>query len=334
MNSERRSSALLLLIALGVAASIASAADQIAWHHSFESALQSAQTSHKPLMVFAYRMDAPACEQMDETTLGRADVVAAAGQFECVALDVADKANEDIERRLGLGPARSANGSDTYSAYPITVFYDSAGKEQFRRHGFLPPAAFAMQLNKAYRLIECLGAVAEQPYDARRHRELGRAYMELDIEKGDKYYEAAIAHLRRAIQLDPENTTGANFDARVDLIIFKLPTSPSEAFDKLAAAQREAPDGERRFEIRYYMAVAQWVMGQERLAAAQAAAGGETLSDAAAAKILAPFSAKAAELLMPFHTAEKGTPYYESEWAAPALILLYAIRPDLNPAHN
>lgn len=332
MNSERLRSASLLLVALAVAASAASAADRIAWHDSFESALQSAETSHKPLMVFAYRMDAPACQEMDRVTLGRADVVEAAQQFECVALDVSDEANEEVQHRLGVGPGRSENGGDTYSAYPITVFYDTNGEEQFRRHGFLPPAAFALQLTKAHRLIEGLRAIAEQPYDARRHRDLGRAYMELDIEEGDAYYEAAIAHLRRAIQLDPDNANGANFDARVDLIIFKLPASPSEGFEKLSAAQSEAPDSERRFEIWYYMAVAQWAMGQEKLAAAEEALGNRRMSDEQAAEILAPFCAKAAEILMPFHTAEEDTPCYESQWAGPAVILLYAIRPELNPA--
>ena len=282
-------------------------------------------------MVFAYRMDAPACQEMNDVTLGRADVVEAAQQFECVALDVADEGTEDIQQRLGVAPGRSENGADRYSAYPITIFCDTDGEEQFRRHGFLPPAAFAVQLTRAHRLIECLHAVGEQPYDARRHRDLGRAYMELDIEEGDAYYQATIAHLRRAIQLDPDNATGANFDARVDLIIFALPSSPSEAFNNLSAAQREMPESERRFEIRYYMAVAQWAMAQEKVGAAEEATGGRGLSEEQAAEIARPFSTKAADLLMPFHTAEEGTPCYESEWAAPALILLYTIRPELNP---
>jgi len=276
-------------------------AEGIAWHETFEAALGSAQTSESPLMVFAFRGTSPAVRQMAAVTLVDEDVTAASRQFKCVALDVSREENEAAVRRLRLGPVEDAAG-DTYGAYPVTVFLDHTGKEQFRRHGYLPPAAFASQLNKAHRLLKCLDVVAERPDDARAHRELGRAYMEMDIQQGDPYYEAVAKHLQQAIELDPDNVAGASFDARVDLAIFGIPDAPQESFSKLFELQTEAPESERRFEMQYYMAVAQYAMGHEKMAA---------------------------DILLPFHTNDANSRYFHNEWTAQALTLLYHIRREL-----
>jgi len=320
--------ALRLSLVLAVTAGV-SGADGIVWHESFDSALHSAQTSQKPILVFAYVIDSPTYEQMAEITLVHEDVVSASQQFECVAVNVSDQATDDVQRRLSLGPVRDESGG-VHGSYPITAFLDPSGREQFRKHGFMPPGAFAGQLARAHHLIACLNAVAQQPRDARLHRGLGRAYMELEISPGDKYYDAAIAHLRRAIQLDPDNATGAKLDAQIDLAIFSVPENPSNASMTLAALKDQVADGPRRFEVQYYLAVAQCAMGSEKVAAQEAATGQE-LSEPAAAAVLKPYYAAAVNLLMPFRTDDTDSPYYQSEWAEPALILLYALRPDLNP---
>jgi len=338
MRKRRIAVELFLAGVLGAAfAAGASQADGIVWHESFEEALGSAQTSHKPMVVCAFRGHSAAYKQMVAMTFASPEVIAASQQFECFALDITLPENEDLLGRLRLGPVEGealglgeGEVGDVYGAYPITVFLDHEGTEHFRRHGSLPPTAFAGQLNKAHRLIECLAGVADTPNRARAHRELGRAYMEMDIQEGDPYYKAVTRHLERAIELDPDNVTGANFDARVDLTIFRIPNAPEEAFARLFELQSDASAHERRFEIQYYLAVAQCAMGNAKLIAAEEALGeGQELSEQQTANIPRPFFAAAAEMLMPFYTDDERSPYYGNEWTPEALALLYQLRPDL-----
>jgi tetratricopeptide (TPR) repeat protein len=315
---------------LAAALAEASAADEgILWHRSFEQALSSAQGSRKPLVICAFNGQSAAYLQMVERAFADPKAIAASRQFECFAVDASLRGNADLMQRLRLAPVEDEAG-DRHGVYPITLFLDHTGKEQFRRHGYLTAAAFEAQLNKAHRLIQCTQAAAQSPNDARVQRELGRAYMEMDMTKGDPYYEAVTQHLKLAIELDPDNTAGANFDARVDLAIFDTPDTPEESFRKLFQLQTEALGQERRFEIQYYMAVAQCAIGSERLLAAEEALDeGQELSEEQVARILTPYYEAAAQILLPFHTEDRRSPYFGNEWTPQALTLLYQIRPEL-----
>lgn len=308
----------------------ASAADEgIVWHPTLEQALSSAQESHKPLVICAFNGQSPAYHQMVAGAFASPEAIAASRQFECFAVDASLRDNFDILQRLRLAPVEDATG-DRHGVYPITAFLDHRGREQFRRHGYLTAAAFEAQLNKAHRLIQCTEAAAASPNDARAQRELGRAYMEMDMTKGDPYYEAVTQHLELAIRLDPDNATGANFDARVDLVIFGIPDAPEDSFRELFQLQAEAAGQDRRFEIQYYMAVAQCAIGNEKLLAAEAALDDDQeLSEEQVAKLLAPYYEAAAQILLPFHTDDRHSPYFGNEWTSQALTLLYQLRPEL-----
>ncbi len=312
----------ILSVIVALAAAATASAAEIDWHKSFEKGLEAAGDSGKPILVFVYisgsetghvgerrEISLPGSEssrhqqQLDrrrmlEETLTDPGVVNAAEAFEPVLLDLRLKANDSARERLKVSPVVSGSG-ERVGVYPITLFLDSNGDELFRRHGYLPANGYELQLERAATLFEKLDEIVEDPDDPVLRRELGRAYMEMDFSKGDPFYEAAVRHLEKAIELDPDNATGAKFDARVDLAILRLPDNPEEALGKLFQLQSEDEDGNRRLEIQYYMAVAQYV-----------------LEDYEAAM----------QILSRFETPNKDSRYYDSPWTPQALGLLQYLR--------
>lgn len=301
----------LLAVLLAIAAAAAAGAATVPWHQSFEAAQAAARAAGKPILVFVHmgameRRGATdrgldAYEQMATVTFADSSVLAAMAEFECFELDLRDRANDGLRDRLKVSPVVDSAGeaAAVTGIYPIMLFLDSSGVEHFRVYGYMPPLACVLHLQNARELIDSLAAVAEQPGNAAAHRNLGRIYMEMYTEDGDKFYLAAIEHLEKAIELDPNNETGASYNARVDLCIFRLPDDPQKAFAELFQLQTEDPERARRFEIQYYMAVAQYASGNVPAAL---------------------------ELLQSFETADQNSPYYDNKWTALALALLGHIR--------
>lgn len=304
---------LMALAAMAVSGAVSDAAE-VAWHDSFEETLAAAQAANKPMLVFVHmgmtsrHPDAAtgvdAHEQMATETLTNEDVVIATGWFECFELDLRSRANDHLRGPLKVAPVRDdAIGEPTLTAtYPITLFLDSSGRERFRLSGSMPPLAYAIQLKNAKALLDALQAVDLNPQDAVARRNLGRAYMELYLDAEDRFYLAAMDNLAKAIELDPDNETGANYNARVDLTIFRLPDDPQKAFAELFQLQTEDPERSRRFEIQYYMAVAQYASGDPH---------------------------GAVQVLESFETADRDSPYFSNKWTALALGLLKYIRLEL-----
>ena len=289
------------------AASMADAA-HARWHRSFEDALAAAADSGKPIVVFAY-ISQPggaydfAHDGMLHETLVDEGVVAALQAFEPVLFDVRAPGNEAARRRLRVSPVvTTATGVvdvERVASYPITLFLDRRGDELFRRHGYLPPDGYRMQLQRSATLFEKRRAVTDQPDSAVARRELGRAYMEMDFAPDDAFYQAAVENLERALALDPNNLTGAKFDARVDLTILYLPDDPEQALTDLRGLQAEDAEGDRRFEIQYFTAVAQYVL--------------EDMPGAI-------------RTLERFETHDRASPWFDSPWTPQALGLLDHIR--------
>lgn len=294
----------------------AASAARMPWHESFDKALAAARESHKPILVFVHlgpmnRKDGsgsdPSYEQMIFNTLVDENVVGAASAFECVELDLRKRSSDDARDKLRVAPVRdeltgrpaNAPADALTGIYPITLFLDRNGEESFRLHGYMPPAAYAIQLTKAALVIKYQKAVALAPEDAVARRNLGRIYMEMFGEDTDKFYKAALTNLELAVQLDPDNQTGANYDARVDLAIIHLPDDLEAGFATLFQLQSEDIQRTRRFEIQYYMGVAQYA-----------------LENAPAA----------IQILQSFETADRESPYFDNQWTALALALLKHIR--------
>jgi tetratricopeptide (TPR) repeat protein len=301
----------------------AGSAAEINWHDSYETALEAAEKSGKPVFAFVYlseqeqqssgpreeiRIDRPGAarggqrlnvEQMLEQTLADPEVIAATEKFEAVKLDLVDPATDSARHALKVSPGVDAATETRAAMYPITVFLDSTGKELFRRHGSMQPIGYAAQLGQATRLHERREAVLDNPQDPVKRRELGRAYMELDPTPGDRIHDAAVEHLEAAIRFDPDNEEGANFDARVDLAILQIPEATEQSVEELTELQREDGDGHRALEIQYYAAVAHFVL--ENYAAAR-------------------------KLLREFETDDRNSPYWDSPWTPQALGLLEHIK--------
>lgn len=299
------------------------AAESIDWHTSFEEGLEAAAASGKPMLVFVFisegddeyvgerqRISLPGDRsrqrrqeldrrRMIDRTLTDPQVMEAARAFEPVMLDLRLRANDDARRRLRVSPVVSEDADQRVGVYPITLFLDANGDELFRRHGHLPPEAYALQIRRAATLFEKLRAVTEEPGDPVRRRELGRAYMEMDFSRGDRFYQAAVRNLEEAIELDPGNATGAHLNARIDLAILRLPDNPAGSLDTLQQLAEQDERGERRLETEYYMAVANFV-----------------LNDHAAAR----------RILSEFETDDRNSPYWDSPWTPQALGLLQHIR--------
>ena len=312
--------------AIAILLVLPASAQGINWHTSLDDGLRPAEASHKPMIVFVYlgadddyvgqredisltgdRADRQRqvldIRRMIDRTLTDAGVVAAARSFEPVMLDLRLKANDDARERLKVSPVVSEGTDHRVGVYPITLFLDSHGDELFRRHGYLPPEAYELQLLRAANLFDGLRETIANPDDATARRNLGRAYMEMDFARGDRFYEAAVRNLEMAVELDPRNESGASYDARVDLAILRLPDNPTEALRALAELQAEDEEDSRRLEIQYYMAVAHYV-----------------LEDHAAA----------ARILSDFETDDRRSPYFDSPWTPQALGLLQYIRRHLN----
>ncbi|MBD3291851.1 MAG: hypothetical protein GF393_02940 [Armatimonadia bacterium] len=312
-----------LLAGLMAAIAIAPAVARIDWHDSYDAAVQAAEKSEKPIFVFVYlseaggqrsgpreqiRVDRPNTpearhridvQRMLNQTLSSPEVMEAAGAFEPFKMDLRDPANDDARRKLQVSPGVDPTIQTRVAMYPLTVFLDQTGTELFRRHGCMPALGYAAQLDQAANLHEKREAVLDDPRDPVRRRELGRAYMEMDPSPEDRIYEAAVEHLEAAIRFDPDNATGANFDARVDLAILRIPDSPGESIPKLFQLQTEDDDDHRKLEIQYYMAVAHFVM-----------------EDYDSAK----------KLLREFETNDEDSPYWDSPWTPQALGLLEYIK--------
>lgn len=312
----------LMAVMLGVLVTAgAVCAGQIDWHDGFEEAMAAAEQSGKPVFAFVYlgdevnRPSGPReqiqvrrqgsrssgtrlnVEEMLDDILHDQQVVAAARNFEAVKIDLCEPQSDAARRQLNVSPGIAEN--TRVGMYPITVFLEPSGQELFRRHGCMPAIGYASQLDTAYDLHRKKQAAEADPRDPVKRRELGRAYMEMDPTPDDRIYRAAVENLEAAIRLDPDNSTGANFDARVDLAILSIPQSEEDALQKLFQLQSEDTGGHRKIEIQYYMAVAHFVN-----------------EDYASAK----------KLLREFETNDRKSPYYDSPWTPQALGLLEYIK--------
>lgn len=107
---------------------------KIAWLTSLPDALEAARTQHKPILVDFFATWCGPCRLMDEETWPQAEVVAAAGKYIAVRLDV--DANQQVAAQFGV------------TGIPTVVLLDASGKEQARSVGLVDAAGMLELLSK------------------------------------------------------------------------------------------------------------------------------------------------------------------------------------------
>lgn len=107
----------------------------IAWEGSYESALETARQSNKPVMVEFYTDWCGVCKSMDAQTFPAPEVVAESQNF--VNVRVNAESRTDLAQQYGV------------SGYPTFVFLDSNGNVRSSVAGGFSPANFAQQLRSS-----------------------------------------------------------------------------------------------------------------------------------------------------------------------------------------
>lgn len=111
---------------LGVTMLAGPARAEIRWQRSTSAALEKAQQSGRPILVFVTAQWCHYCQKMKRDTWDNPAVCQPVGQhFETVVLD-GDR-DADIVSQMNL------------SGYPATLVYDPTGKLISHQDGYLPP---------------------------------------------------------------------------------------------------------------------------------------------------------------------------------------------------
>jgi thiol:disulfide interchange protein len=125
------------LLAIGLISHAAPRAKSIAWQTDFKKGLADAARQNKIAMVDFYAQGCSACALLDRKTYTNPKVIALADKFIPIKLDAGKPGSDKI--------AEKYKGSIT----PTIVFMDSKGKQVHYLFGYLPPDAFAKEMQKA-----------------------------------------------------------------------------------------------------------------------------------------------------------------------------------------
>lgn len=174
---------LLLVIAAGLVAPSARAADPPAWRTDYNAARNEAQEKGLPLLVVVGTEQCFYCKKLDASTL-RDDGVAAAVAGGFVPLKVDARANPELARALKV------------QVYPTTVMAGADGKIHAFIEGYLEPDRFAEHLKRA------ANASATTDWMARDYQEAGKA-----VGAGD--YPRAVSLLKGVIRDADDRPVGA-----------------------------------------------------------------------------------------------------------------------------
>jgi len=195
---------------------------------------------------------------MSQSTLTNRQVNRMLRDYVLCALEVHVSAHRQFIHKHAPGLLPDADeeqaGFSTYRL-PFHLFFDSSGKKVFQVYGYIPAQWFVQTLEAVQLLIRGRGAENDKLKQARAYARLGHICLELEI------YEEAKKYLERTLELDPDNKTGAKADAELDLTIISIPDAPAKACRALESYLDDHPNSARRTEVRYFLAVAQYLAG-------------------------------------------------------------------------
>ena len=240
------------------------------WYENWEMASTKAKDSSKPIYVYVWeypRMSPDdwarvnkhnACYQMNQSTLLNSQTKRLLRDYVLCALEVHLPPNRQFIHKHAPGLLPDADQEQAgFSAYrlPFHLFFDSSGKKVFQIYGYIPVQWFVQILEAVPLLIKGQDAENGQLEQARAYARLGHICLELEL------YEQAQKHLERVLELDPSNKTGARADAELDLTIISVPDAPAKACRALESYLSDHPNSTRCTEVRYFLAVAQYLAG-------------------------------------------------------------------------
>ncbi len=232
----------------------------ITWHPGWRAALEAADKSGRPALVYLRVPGSIPCQNMEGYTLRDKAVVRLSSQFECAGInaqtnpDFAQKvlAREILEKHNRLEAANILAG-----AAPTIFFFNSGGEEMYRVSGFVSAPDLVARMHLLLRLNEAQQAIRRDPTDAGAQAKAGHLYLELDVP------DASEGYLHDALQQDRENKQGTVPGAKVDLAIIALKREKlDQAIELLHGVLSEYPQSEPVCEARYYLGVA--LLGQNR----------------------------------------------------------------------
>jgi len=263
---------LLAMVLLGVGSMEpvlgATAAQVNLWYENWEKAKAQSQDSGKPVYVYVWEYPRMSredwervakynpCYQMSQFTLTNQQVRQVLHDFVLCALEVHLPPNRQFIHKHVPGLLPDADEEQAgFTAYrlPFHLFFDRSGQKVFQIYGYIPAQWFVQILEAVQLLIKGQGAEADKLKQARAYARLGHICLELEL------YEEAKKHLQHACKLDPDNKTGAKADAELDLAIISIPDAPAKAGRFLQGYLDDHPHSTRRTEVRYFLAVAQYL---------------------------------------------------------------------------
>jgi len=241
------------------------------WHEDWEKASAQATETGKPIYVYVWEYprvtsdvwarakEHNPCYQMSQSTLANEQVGRMLRDYVLCALELHLPPNRQFihDHVPGLLPDADEEqaGFSTYRL-PFHLFLDSSGTQVFDIYGYIPPQWFVQILEAVQTLIKGQDAESGQLEQARAYARLGHICLELEL------YEEAKKHLEHSIELDPDNKAGAKADAELDLAIISIPDAPAQARRKLESYLEEHPSSARGSEVRYFLAVTQYLAGE------------------------------------------------------------------------
>jgi len=264
---------LLLVMILACAGpagmALAASTDQTnLWHENWEKASAQAKESGKPVYVYVWEYPRMSpddwakvgkhnpCYQMSQSTLSNKQVKRLLGNYVLCALEVHMPPNRQFIRKHAPGLLPDADEEQAgFSAYrlPFHLFFNKSGEKVFQIYGYIPAQWFVQTLEAVQLLIKGQGAEKDKLKQARAYARLGHICLELEL------YEEAKKHLEHTLKLDPDNKTGSKADAELDLTIISIPDAPAKAGRALQSYLDAHPHSTRHTEVRYFLAVAQYL---------------------------------------------------------------------------
>jgi thiol-disulfide isomerase/thioredoxin len=197
------------------------------WRSDLPGALREARATGRVVLLYFHADWCLPCEWVDRGLFGNAKMSAYVSTY-FIPIRVDDTKKPSPEsRRYDV------------RVYPSVLFLDGAGETLHAVLGPKTPRAFVRICDKVRRLPELIRRAEKEPDSAAAAFDLGAAFAELD------QLERAAPHLRRVLQLDPDDALGRR--AQVRLLLAMVPLEAGDADAALAnldAWMQKFPDAD------------------------------------------------------------------------------------------